>query len=230
MENFSPAGKDDSAFMMPLPTRARQSLPRIPHPASLVGAAPTDPHNLPMSLKHAAERVVAGAGNPDATQDEIILWAKQFFTAARQAPPPEVAEALEALCRGIELPDGERAVFVATCCGALVEQGTDPAPMIGPMLARLAQTPNRPRPGSPAVRRVNRRILEPPHLSRSAPEREVSGPQRSDGHRVLDLERRLARGHTEVRRPSRHPHGPPELSPRMEITACLRRTASRVLS
>jgi hypothetical protein len=93
-----------------------------------------------MSLKEAADRVVAVAANPDAPYDEIILWAKDLFTAVREAPRDDIEEALQALAQGIALPAGDRAAFLATCCGALVEQGTDPAPMVAPMLTRLDRT------------------------------------------------------------------------------------------
>jgi hypothetical protein len=61
----------------------------------------------------------------------------RLLSASMKATPEDRSEAVRRLSSFILLDDPARGGVAATVCGALVENGADPSPMEGPLLARL---------------------------------------------------------------------------------------------
>ena len=89
-------------------------------------------------LNQALDALIASLSDPDSEQEDIHASASDVFRAVGDSVPADVAAAMRRLAEEtFGLEDGRRAGFAATVCGALIENGYDPAPVAGPLSARL---------------------------------------------------------------------------------------------
>ncbi len=76
--------------------------------------------------------------DPESSQDFLEQAANQFYQTASATSYIEGQQVLSKVAPSIEtLSDPVRASYVALLCGALLEQGFDPDPVIKPLLSRL---------------------------------------------------------------------------------------------
>lgn len=88
-------------------------------------------------LNEPLQNLIDLARDPSADEEALREAAQEFLNAASQAKPKEANAALATLAGHIGLDDLAKAAFLALVCGALVEEGRDPSPMIEPLNQRL---------------------------------------------------------------------------------------------
>src|SRR5439155_17305797 len=90
-----------------------------------------------MNAIEAAQRAVDLAADPCVDDGRAQAAVGECFRATSGISLDEANEVVATLGPGILVPGGRRAALIATLCGAMVEGGADPAPMIEPLLRRI---------------------------------------------------------------------------------------------
>jgi hypothetical protein len=88
-------------------------------------------------LAEVTQHLIAKAQDPASTPADMETAANAFFAAAGGASAKEAQEAMAALGACFSWDDPQRAGFLALVCGALVERGWDPSPIVEPLRRRL---------------------------------------------------------------------------------------------
>ncbi|MBM4073288.1 MAG: hypothetical protein FJ271_30855 [Planctomycetes bacterium] len=88
-------------------------------------------------LSDEMQNLVALARDPASSEEDLRGAAQAFLEAASQATPKDAKAALAELAGHMSLDDVGRGAFLALVCGALVEDGCDPAAMTEPLIGRL---------------------------------------------------------------------------------------------
>jgi hypothetical protein len=88
-------------------------------------------------LAPVTQHLIATARNSAAHDAELQKAAQTFLVAVGNASPGEIKEALTAISEHFAMEDPHRAGFLALVCGALVEQGVDPSPLVAPLRQRM---------------------------------------------------------------------------------------------
>lgn len=90
-----------------------------------------------MSYTWEAQRLVDLAEAADASDQQVQEAAQELYALLREALAEDITDALRVLAEGVAVPSPSHAALIAMLCGALVENGADPAPVVDPLLARL---------------------------------------------------------------------------------------------
>lgn len=88
-------------------------------------------------LTQSAQALLDLARSPTASDAEVEAGSRQLLALSDRAPLVERSQALRILSQSLHLPDPARAAVLALLCGALLENGADPAGLAGPLTERL---------------------------------------------------------------------------------------------
>lgn len=90
-------------------------------------------------MQNEAQQLVDLAANPDTDEETMVQAAQALFEAAADASPEAGRAALITLSSGFTNDDPQKSGFLAVVCGALVENGFSPEPLVGPILQQFRE-------------------------------------------------------------------------------------------
>ena len=90
-----------------------------------------------MMLSNQAQQLIDTLRDPASNENDARAAAQALFDAIEQAGDAEANAALASLAPHLRMEKPERALFLAMVCGAMVEHGCDPEPLVQPLHERL---------------------------------------------------------------------------------------------
>ena len=90
-----------------------------------------------MTLANQTQHLIDTLRDPSSTEEEGRAAAQALFDAIEEAGEADANPALAQLAPHLLMEKPERALFLAMVCGAMVEHGCDPEPLVQPLHQRL---------------------------------------------------------------------------------------------